>query len=70
MEPYLRNNYGGYINNYSVGNVGKRMNFAPQNYPQNNLNFSNINQNLNSHNQLKKNISEITKHRKFNHKSI
>ena len=61
MEPYLRNNYGGYINNYSVGNVGKRMNFAPQNYPQNNLNFSNINPNLNSHNQLKKNISEITK---------
>ena len=61
MEPYFRNNYGSYNNKYFAANGGKRMNFISQNYPHNNLNFSNMNQNLNSHNQLKKNISEITK---------
>ena len=58
MEAYTRNNYGGYNNKYSA-DIRKRMNFASHNFPSNNMN---MNPNLNAHNQLKKNISEITKH--------
>ena len=58
MEVYSRNNYGGYNNNYSA-DIRKRMNFASHNFHSNNLN---INPNLKAQNQLKKNISEITKH--------
>ena len=58
MEAYSRNNYGGYNNKYSA-DIRKRMNYASHNFPSNNIN---MNPNLNAHNQLKKNISEITKH--------
>ena len=65
MESYFNNNYGGYINNYSIGDKRKRINSnilsIPQNYQNNNLNYSNMNPNINLHNQIKKNISEITK---------
>ena len=65
MESYFRNNYGGYNNNYSMSDVKKRMNAnlmrMGQNYHPNILNITNTNANLNSHNQVKKNISEITK---------
>ena len=65
MESYFNNNYGGYINNYSIGDKRKRINSNilsnPQNYQNNNLNYSNMNPNINLHNQIKKNISEITK---------
>ena len=65
MESYFNNNYGGYINNYSIGDKRKRINSNilsnPQNYQNNNLNYSKMNPNINLHNQIKKNISEITK---------
>ena len=65
MESYFNNNYGSYINNYSIGDKRKRINSNilsnPQNYQNNNLNYSNMNPNINLHNQIKKNISEITK---------
>jgi hypothetical protein len=36
MESYFNNNYGGYINNYSIGDKRKRINSnilsIPQNY--------------------------------------
>ena len=56
MEQYYRNNYGGYLNNYFSGDIRKRINYTP-----NTKNFANMNQNINYHNQIKKNISEITK---------
>ncbi len=56
MEQYYRNNYGGYLNQYFSGDNRKRINYTP-----NTKNFANMNQNLNYHNQIKKNISEITK---------
>ena len=60
MDPYSRNNYRENMNLYS-SNSKRRLNFFPQNYPTNNFNFTNLNPNLISHGQLKKNISEITK---------
>ena len=63
MESYYRNTYG-YINNYSIGNIHSRMNpniMTNQNYQNNNLNYSNNIPNSNHPNQMKKNISEITK---------
>ena len=65
MEQYYRNNYGGYINNISMGDLRKSVNSnklsTPHKYTPNNLNNLNINQNANYHSQIKKNISEITK---------
>jgi len=64
MEPYFRNNYSMIRNNFSVEDLGKKINpnilAISGNYNSNNLYFSN-NFGSNQRNQLKKNISEITK---------
>ena len=65
MDSYYRNNYRGYGNNYSVGDIKKRINNnqnrISQNYHLNNLNYSNANMNYNLHTQSRKNIAEMTK---------
>ena len=66
MDSYNRNQFGGYINNLSVADLGNRASpnimTNAQSYNFNNLNYSpNINQNPNYNSQIKKNISEITK---------
>jgi len=66
MDSYNRNQFGGYMNNLTVADLGNRAstNIMPnaQSYNFNNLNYSpNINQNPNYNSQIKKNISEITK---------
>ena len=65
MESYYRNNYRGYSNNYSVGDIKRRINNnqngISQNYHLNNLNYSNSNMNYNLHNPSRKNIAEMTK---------
>ena len=64
MEPYFRNNYNMIRNNFSVEDFGKRINqnimTIPENYNSNNLYFSG-NFGSSHKNQMKKNISEITK---------
>ena len=64
MEPYFRNNYNLIRNNFSVEDFGKRINpnimTISENYNSNNLYFSG-NFGSNKKNQMKKNISEITK---------
>ena len=66
MESYFHNNYGGYINKYSRDKrkrTNSNIKANPQNYQNNNLNYININPNINIniHNQIKRNISDITK---------
>ena len=64
MEPYFRNNYNMIRNNFSSEDFGKRINpdimTISENYNSNNLYFSG-NFGSNQRNQMKKNISEITK---------
>jgi len=64
MEPYFRNNYNMIRNNFSVEDFGKKINpnimTISENYNSNNLYFSG-NFGSNQKNQMKKNISEITK---------
>jgi len=64
MEPYFRNNYNMIRNNFSVEDFGKRINpnimTISENYNSNNLYFSG-NFDSSQRNQIKNNISEITK---------
>ena len=64
MEQYRRNNFRANINNYSVGDLDKNINFKriknPYNYLNNNI-LTSSNLKKNYHNQMKKNISEISK---------
>ena len=66
MDSYNRNQFGGYMNNLSVADLGNRASpnimSNAKSYNFNNLNYSpSINQNPIYNSQVKKNISEITK---------